>query len=319
MIFSIGGSSGVTWKDLLEVTHAAEELGFYGFYPSDHLMQVQQRGPSAARLDAPTMLACLAGHTRTLRLGPLVLGNLFRHPVITAKMFSTIDHATDGRVELGIGASWSPEEHRAHGFPYPPFKERLGRLQESLAIITGLWTQDRTTVEGRYYQVHDVPFEPKPVQKPYPPIIVGGSSPGTLRIAATYANEWNILGAPRLVAQDIERMRGVCKEMGRDFGSIRVSHQMALLMTDRKDEAERFVKQHMDAAAASPNFKASPLYASAEEQVRDNILAGDAPEVIEGVRRWQEMGVSHLNFLTPRPFNRSILERFSAEVMPAFA
>jgi F420-dependent oxidoreductase-like protein len=318
MIFSIGGSSGVNWKDLLEVTRAAEELGFYGFYPSDHLMQVQQRGPSAARLDAPTMLACLAGYTRTLRLGPLVLGNLFRHPVITAKMFSTIDQATNGRVELGIGASWSPEEHQAHGFPYPPFKERLARLDEALQIITGLWTQERTTVEGKYYQVHDVPFEPKPVQKPHPPIIVGGSNPGTLRIAAHYADEWNILGAPRLVAQDIERMKTVCAEQGRDFGTLRVSHQMALLITDSKEEADRFVKQHMDAAAASPNFKLSPLYGSAEEQVRDNILAGDAETVKDAVRRWQELGVTHLNFLTPRPFNRAVLERFSAQVMPAF-
>jgi alkanesulfonate monooxygenase SsuD/methylene tetrahydromethanopterin reductase-like flavin-dependent oxidoreductase (luciferase family) len=239
--------------------------------------------------------------------------------VITAKMFSTIDHATGGRAELGIGASWAKHEHLAHGFPYPPLKERLARLEESLGVITALWTQENATFEGKYYQLRGVPSDPKPVQKPYPPIIIGGSNEGTLRIAARYANEWNVQGARLKAAEDIERMKAVCAESGRAYSELRVSHQMTMLITDKKDEAEAFVQRQIAGAANNPDFRESPLYPNVEAQVRDNVLAGDADTIKQGVRRWQDLGVTHLNFMTPRPFDRSILERFSREVMPAFA
>jgi len=319
MIFSIGGSSGLTWTGLLEVVQTAEELGYFGFYPSDHLMQIAAgRGTSGARLDAPTMLACLAGYTSKIRLGTLVLGVLFRNPVIVAKMFNTIDQATDGRVELGIGATYSPEEHQLHGFDYPGFKERLGRLEEALEVIIALWTQDRATFEGKYYSVHGVEFEPKPVQTPYPPIIIGGKSPGTLRIAARFADDWDILGPPREVEASIAQMKTVCAQQGRDFGTLRVSHQMQLYLTNSKAESDAIMERQLQ-MASGPHFPQSSKYASAEEQVRDSLLIGDLDMVREGVRKWQALGVTHLNFMTPRPFNRPMLDRFAKDVMPAFA
>lgn len=317
MIFSIGGSSGLTWADLLEVTRTAEECGYYGFYPSDHLMQVSARG-APERLDAPTMLACLSGHTTKLRLGTLVLGVLFRSPVVVAKIFNTIDQASGGRVDLGIGAANQPEEHRLHGFEFPGLKERLGRLEEALAIITGLWTQERTTFEGEYYQVHDVQFEPKPIQKPHPPIIIGGASRRMVRIAARYAQDWNIHGAPRDLVDHIDQMKAVCQETGRDFSTLRVSTQTPFVLTKSKEEYEALVAQQLR-AASGPNFRLSPHYANAEEQVRDSLLAGDAEMLKEGVRRLQAAGISHINFVTPRPFNRAMVEEFSRDVMPAFA
>jgi alkanesulfonate monooxygenase SsuD/methylene tetrahydromethanopterin reductase-like flavin-dependent oxidoreductase (luciferase family) len=319
MIFSIGGSSGLTWQNLLEVVHTAEDCGYFGFYPSDHLMQIAVgRGTSGARLDAPTMIACLSGHTTRLRLGTLVLGVLFRNPVIVAKMFNTIDQATDGRVEMGIGATYSPDEHKLHGFPYPGFKERIARLEEALEVIVALWTQERATFEGRYYQVRGVEFEPKPVQKPYPPIIIGGASDATLRIAARFADDWDILGPPREVAARIAKMKEICTETGRDFSTMRVSHQMQLFLTESKSDYGAILDRQLQ-AAAGPNFHLSPHYGSAEEQVKDSLLAGDVDMVKEGVRKWQALGVSHLNFQTPRPFNRRMLERFASEVMPDFA
>jgi alkanesulfonate monooxygenase SsuD/methylene tetrahydromethanopterin reductase-like flavin-dependent oxidoreductase (luciferase family) len=318
MIFSIGGSSGLTWEILLEVVHTAEDCGYYGFYPSDHLMQIAARGTSGARLDAPTMIACLSGHTTRLRLGTLVLGVLFRNPVIVAKMFNTIDQATNGRVEMGIGATYSPDEHTLHGFEYPGFKERTARLQEALEVIIALWTQERATFEGKYYAVRGVEFEPKPVQKPYPPIIVGGASDATLRIAATYADEWDVLGAPRDVEAHIARMRTICDETGRDFSTLRISSQMDFTLTDSKQEYEGILDRQMQ-AASGPRFQLSPRYATPEEQIRDTLIAGDAGMVAESLRKWQEMGVSHINFRTPRPFNRAMIERFAGEVMPQFA
>jgi alkanesulfonate monooxygenase SsuD/methylene tetrahydromethanopterin reductase-like flavin-dependent oxidoreductase (luciferase family) len=318
MLFSIGGSSGLTWTDLLEVTRTAEDCGYYGFYPSDHLMQITAGRGSAARLDAPTMLACLAGYTTRLRLGTLVLGVMFRHPVIVARIFNTIDQATGGRVDLGIGAANQPEEHRLHGMYFPPLKERLARLDEALAIITGLWTQERTTFEGQYYQVYDVQFEPKPVHKPHPPIIIGGASARMVRIAARYADDWNIHGSPGEIADHIEQMKEVCKETGRDFNTIRVSTQVPFQMMDSKAEYEALLERQMQ-AANSPDFKLSPRYSTPEEQIRESLLAGDAEMLKEGIRKRQEVGLQHINFQTPRPFNRVMVERFAKEVMPAFA
>jgi alkanesulfonate monooxygenase SsuD/methylene tetrahydromethanopterin reductase-like flavin-dependent oxidoreductase (luciferase family) len=319
VLFSIGGSSGLTWPALLEVVQTAEECGYFGFYPSDHLMQIAAgRGPSGARLDSVTMIACLAGYTTKLRLGTLVLGVLFRHPVIVAKMFNTIDQATNGRAELGIGATYSPDEHTLHGFAYPDFKERLGRLEEALEVIIALWTQQRATFNGKYYSLGGVEFEPKPVQKPYPPIIIGGKSKGTLRIAARFADDWDILGPPRDVEASIAQMKAICAERGRDFAKLRVSHQMQLFLTDSKADYEAIVDRQVQ-AASGPHFPLSTRYASPEEQVRDSLLGGDVEMVKEGVRKWKALGVTHLNFMTPRPFNRPMLERFAKEVMPEFA
>jgi alkanesulfonate monooxygenase SsuD/methylene tetrahydromethanopterin reductase-like flavin-dependent oxidoreductase (luciferase family) len=314
MLFSIGGSSGLMWKDVLEVVHTAEDCGYYGFYPSDHLMQVTARG-APQRLDAPTMLACLAGHTNRLRLGTLVLAVTFRHPVVVARIFNTLDQASDGRADLGIGAANQVEEHRVYGLAFPGLKERLARLEEALEIITSLWTQERTTFKGSYYEVDDAGFEPKPVHKPHPPIIIGGASPTMMRIAARFADDWNVHGAPRDLAARAAQMQTVCKEHGRDFSTIRLSTQVSFVLTDSKSEHEALVERDLKA----PNFHLSPNYTSPEEQVRDSLLAGDPEMLKEGIRRYQAAGVQHMNFVTPRPFNREMVERFSKEVMPAFA
>ncbi len=177
MRFSLAGIAGLTWSQLAEAATTAEALGFYGFYASDHLL-TPGPGPttitpsSSEHLDALTAVAALAGHTRSLRLGTMVVGNLFRHPVILAKVISTIDHASGGRVELGIGANWRRAECDIYGFPFPPLQERLGRLENTLQIITSLWGRERTTVEGGYHELSDAPFLPKPLQQPWPPIIM---------------------------------------------------------------------------------------------------------------------------------------------------
>jgi alkanesulfonate monooxygenase SsuD/methylene tetrahydromethanopterin reductase-like flavin-dependent oxidoreductase (luciferase family) len=320
MIFSMGGSSGLGWKEYLEVGQTCEELGFYGFYPSDHLGPIQAgRGPATDRLDAMTALAALSGHTKKLRLGALVMGNHFRHPVMTAKVVGALDHVSGGRAELGLGASATKGEHESHGFEYPPFQERLERLDEALALIKALWTQEPATFEGKHYHVREVSYYPKPVQKPYPPIIVGGSNIGTLRIAARHADEWNTTATPlKTQAEFIRQMREVCAEVGRDFSTLRVSHQMTVVLTGTKEEKERFLERQIALAKGNPRYKLLPQYTSAEEQVRDSVIAGDAEEVKAGVQRWRDLGVVHLNLHTPRPFNRPMLERFAAKVMPAF-
>jgi alkanesulfonate monooxygenase SsuD/methylene tetrahydromethanopterin reductase-like flavin-dependent oxidoreductase (luciferase family) len=316
MIFSVGGSSGLGWKDYLEVAQACDELGFYGFYPSDHLGPIQAgRGPATDRLDAMTALAALSGHTKRLRLGALVMGNHFRHPVMTAKIVGALDHVSGGRAELGLGASATKDEHVGHGIEYPPFKERLERLDEALELIKALWTQERATFHGKHYTLEGVEYHPKPVQKPYPPIIVGGSNIGTLRIAARHADEWNTTATPlKTKAAFIQQMR----EMGRDFSTLRVSHQMTIHLASDRADAQRFVERQISLATSNPRFKLQPQYTSAEEQVRDSFIVGGVEEIKEGLRKWLGLGVTHMNMPTPRPFKRQVLERMAKDVAPAF-
>ena len=317
MWFSVGGSSGLSWNDFLDVAKACDDLGFYGFYPSDHLGPVGRGGPSA-RLDAMTVLAALSALTRRLRLGALVMGNHFRHPVMTAKIVGALDHVSGGRAELGLGQGGNKEEHVNHGMAHPPFKERLEHLDEGLQVIRALWTQDKATFAGKHYRLDGVEYEPKPVQKPYPPIIVGGSGMGTMRIAARHADEWNTTEVPlKTQATLVERMKELCAEEGRDFSTLRLSHQLTMQLLD-KPEAERFLERQVEQASRNPRFKLHPEYTSIEDQVRDTVIVGGPEEMKEAVGKWLAAGVTHLNIHTPRPFERRLLEGIAAVVMPAF-
>ena len=318
VLFSVGGSSGMGWADFLEVCQTCDELGFHGFYPSDHLMQVQQgKGTSGQRLDAPTAMAALSGHTKRLRLGVLVMNNLFRHPVITAKMFNALDHASGGRAELGMGGGWSKPEHTVHGMDYPAFSERIERLDEALSVIRALWTQESASFQGKYYQLHEAPMMPKPVQQPYPPIIVGGVSDRTLRVAAKHADDWNQIEPLEEARRNIERMKAVCAEVGRDFSAMRLSVQVPFKLSDDKAE----VDAHVQRSAANFNYgthKVSEFYNSLEDQVRASQLTGSVEDIKEQVAKWVEIGVNHFILTTPRPFDRNVLEKIAGAVAPTF-
>ncbi|MFN0072826.1 MAG: LLM class flavin-dependent oxidoreductase [Chloroflexota bacterium] len=320
MKFSVGGSGGLGWQGHVDVAAALEELGYYGFYPSDHLMPIVDRGGDQDRLDAPSALLALSGRTTRLRLGCMVQANLLRHPVITAMMVNTLDHASNGRAELGIGAGGNRREYDIHGFPYPDtVEERIARLDEAVGLITTLWANERTTFEGQYYRVHDAPFFPKPIQQPHPHIFIGGMHVGTMRVAAKFADEWNALGALKEVESRRERMRGLCDEVGRDFEKLQISKQGAFLLTDDRAEAQRFIDRQISHLTANPSFKLPAGYTSPEELAREAHFVGSSSELVELIGRWREIGVHHLNFQTPRPFKRDMLERFAAEVMPSFS
>ncbi len=319
VLFSVGGSSGMGWQDFLEVCQTCDELGFHGFYPSDHLMQVQQgKGTTPNRMDALTAMAAVSGHTKRLRLGVLVVNNLFRHPVIVAKMFNTIDHASGGRAELGMGGGWSEIEHTTHGMEWPPFRERIERLDEALSLIRALWTEEPASFKGKYYCIDEAPMMPKPMQKPYPPIIVGGTSDRTMRVAAKHADDWNQIEPLESARRNIERMKAVCAESGRDFSQLRLSVQVPFKVSDSKAE----IDAHVARAAANFNYGAhakSEHYATLEDHVRASQLLGSVEDIKEQVARWVDIGVNHFILTTPRPFDRASLEKIAGDVAPTFA
>jgi F420-dependent oxidoreductase-like protein len=231
---------GASYATLRRVAKATEDLGFDAFFRSDHYLKMGgvsgQPGPS----DAWATLAALAVETSRIRLGTLVTSATFRYPGPRAVTVAGIDEMSGGRVELGIGAGWYEAEHAAYGIPFPPTRERFDRLEEQLAIITGLWQTpagEKFSYEGTHYQVADSPGLPKPVQRPRPPVIIGGHGPRrTPALAARYADEFNIaFSRPDEVAAQFGRVREACAAAGRDPGSL--VYSAAQVVCCGKDEA----------------------------------------------------------------------------------
>ncbi len=230
---------GASYDQLLAVARCAEEEGYDAFFRSDHYLKMSDVDGLPGPTDAWITLAGLARDTRTIRLGTLVTSATFRLPGPLAVAVAQVDAMSGGRVELGLGAGWFADEHRAYGIPFPPTGERFERLEEQLTVITGLWGDDPTfSFEGRHYQVADSPGLPKPWQKPHPPVIVGGAGARrTPRLAARFADEFNSpFLAPADAAAQFERVRQACADAGREPASMRFSS--AVVVCCGSDDAE---------------------------------------------------------------------------------
>jgi F420-dependent oxidoreductase-like protein len=297
---------GATYEDLLAVARTAEELGFDGFFRSDHYLRMGDGDPGPGPTDAWVTLAGLARETSRVRLGTLVTAGTFRLPGPLAITVAQIDAMSGGRVELGIGAGWFDDEHRAHGIPFPSTRERFDRLDEQLAIIAGMWTTpvgETFSFSGRYYELHDSPALPKPVQSPHPPIIIGGyGTKRTPALAARYAQEFNLAFPPLAIyAEYVDRVQQACAEAGRDPASLRTT--VALVVCCGHDEAE--FRRRADAIGRQP------------DELRENGAAGLPGEVVDTLRAFEAVGAetAYLQLLDVSDLEHIAL--LAAEVMPA--
>jgi F420-dependent oxidoreductase-like protein len=203
-----------SWPELLARTRETEALGFDGLFLVDHFYGLfDVMDPTH---EAYTMLAALAPFTQSLRLGVMVCGNTYRNPAFLLKQAVTVDHISGGRVDFGVGAGWTEREHEAYGWPFPTARERVDRFAEALEIWDLLQLEERTTYEGQHYQIVDAPFEPKPLQRPRMPVLIGGSGPRMLRLAARHADIWNAVGTPDEGGALNQRLDAACVEEGRD-------------------------------------------------------------------------------------------------------
>jgi len=293
--FAVWPSMNDPWAETLAIARHAEATGWDGVYYADHFM------PNDADVSAPvgecwTTLAALAAAVPRIRIGPLVTGNTYRHPAVLAKMAATVDIISGGRLVLGLGAGWQENEHRAYGIEFSTVGGRLSRLEEACHVITSLFANRRTTFAGRYYQLTDAPLEPKPLQSPVPLLIGGGGEQRTLRIAARYANEWNVWGSPEVLARKGQILDRYCEELGRDPRTIRRSAQALLVMTDDRSLIERV------RASGRP------------------VLGGTGPELRALVEQYAEAGVNELiipGFTIGRTLDEKLatLDRFNEEVI----
>jgi F420-dependent oxidoreductase-like protein len=214
-----------TIQALRDVWRIADEAGFDHVWDFDHLASIGPNGTERPVYEGWTLLAAIAASTRRVRFGALVTGNTYRHPAVLAKMAVTVDHLSGGRLEFGIGAAWAEAEHQMFGIE--GLEHRVGRLRESLEVMTSLWTRERTTFDGRYYHFKDAIANPKPIQKPHPPIWIGAGGDQMLQIVARYADVWNVSGAstPGAAAELSEKLDAACLKVGRDPAQIRRSAQ----------------------------------------------------------------------------------------------
>jgi F420-dependent oxidoreductase-like protein len=295
---------GATYNDLLAVARRAEELDFGAFFRSDHYLGMGTEGLPGPT-DAWTTLAGLARETSKIRLGTLMTSATFRLPGPLAITVAGVDQMSAGRVELGIGAGWFEAEHKAYGIPFPDTKERFDRLEEQLAVITGLWETplgEMFSFDGRYYQLQDSPALPKPVQSPRPPVLIGGKGKvRTPALAARYADEFNIpFESAEFTAAQFDRVRAACEAAGRDPASLVYSN--ALVLCVGRDESQ------LAARAAAIGREVGEL--------RENGLAGTPDEVVDKVGRYAETGATRLYLQVLDLADLDHLDLVADKVMP---
>ena len=298
---------GASYDQLLRVAQHAESLGFDGFFRSDHFLAIEGDGLPGPT-DAWATLAALARETSRLRLGTLLSSATFRLPGLLAITVAQVDQMSGGRVELGLGAGWFDDEHHAYGVPFPPMRERFERLGEQLAIVTGLWATpagERFSYSGRHYTLEDSPALPKPLQRPRPPVILGGAGPSwTPRLAARYADEFNVpfLGVDD-AARQYDRAREACVAAGRDPSSLRLS--AAVTVCCGRDEAEAARR----AAAIGRDLP----------DLCEHGAAGTPDEVSARCRAYGELGASTIYLQVLDLSDLDHLSLIAAEVLPALS
>jgi len=212
--FGICTDQNMPWEKNVERWQLFERLGYESAWLCDHLVQPSR--PNGPYLEAWSLLGGLAARTEKIRIGVLVTSNTFRFPQVLAKMAVTVDHISNGRLEVGLGAGWYEPEHTMFGIPFPETKELVGRFREAVQVIDLLTREDTSSFDGKYYQLKDAQSRPASIQKPRPPLVIGAFGPRMLKIVATYADTWNAFGTPAEMRERNQMLDDYCRELGRD-------------------------------------------------------------------------------------------------------
>jgi F420-dependent oxidoreductase-like protein len=309
----IEGQEDVTWADWVALADACEVLGIEALFRSDHYLSVLGDHGRGA-LDAWGTINALAAMTTKLRLGALVSPATFRHPSVFAKLAVTADHVSGGRIEVGLGAGWMEAEHRAYGFPFPPLRDRMDAYAEQLEIVHRSFEPGAFSFHGKHFTVEDLDAQPKPVQQPHPPFIVGGSAaPRGARLGARWADEYNFaFASPEQAAEKRHAVHEACRDVGRDPATIVVSLMTGLVLGADRDEVARSageIARHQGKHVEDPHAYAAEL--------SGNWIVGTPDEVVARLREYEAAGVERvfLQHLLHRDLDA--VELLAREVIPA--
>ncbi|WP_448575970.1 TIGR03560 family F420-dependent LLM class oxidoreductase [Thermomicrobium sp.] len=313
----IEGQEDVTWQRWLRLIELAERLGFESLWRSDHLFSVLGV-PERETLALWPSLTVVALRSQRITFGQLVSPVSFRHPVELAQHAVALDHVSGGRYVLGLGAGWYEREHQGFGFPLLSVRERLDRLAEALQVIQLLWTGEEVSYEGQYFRLERAQLRPRPRQGNRVPIVIGGRGEHrTLRLAARYANEWNVTNVDLVDHQrKIELLREYCREQGRDPDSIVCSWMVAHIIG--RDQTE-LLERARRLAVWFPQWSDRPPEAILAEARRRNWLVGSPEEVVEQIRTRARIGVQRIMLQTFDLDDTEALALFAREVVPAVA
>ena len=277
-------------NDISYITHSlknlvskAENSGFDSFWVMDHFHQIQFVGkPEDPMLEGWTVLSMLAGITTKIKLGTLVTGIIYRYPSVLAKIASTLDVLSKGRLFMGLGAAWNEQESLAYGINFPSNQERLLRLEETIQIIRKMWTEEPcASFNGKYFQIINAYCNPKPIQKPSPPILVGGGGERkTLKIVAKYAYACNLFGSTESIKKKLDILKEHCKSVGRDFDSILKTKLGTIVLDDNREVAKDRVEE---------TFRGVP-----EEQIKEFVIYGTPEDILKQIEALQQVGIQYL-------------------------
>lgn len=297
---------GATFEALARHWQAAEQLGYASVWLDDHFYGVLTPQWDDS-LECWTLMAALARETSSLRFGTLVACNGYRPPALVAKMAASVDHISDGRLEFGLGAGWYEQEFTAYGFEFPPIATRLRQLDEALRICKLMWAEPQASFAGKHFRVHEAWCNPKPVQKPHPPIMVGGGGEKVLlRIVAEHADRWNFGGSVADFRQKLPILEDHCRAIGRDYAAIEKSWFGNVLI----EPTEQRLQQRLAKRAARMG--------AAADQLDQRMIAGTPEQVIARINEFVAIGVTHFIAMFGRVDRLDATELFGREVIPAF-
>lgn len=308
----VEGQEGVTWEEWVALARACEDSGLEGLFRSDHYLSMSDEAHRGA-LDAWATLSGLAAITSRIRLGTMVSPATFRHPSVLAKMAATADHISGGRVELGLGAGWFDKEHSAYGFDFPETSERMAMLAEQIEIIHGQWSDDGYSFKGSHYSIDSLNALPKPVQRPHPPIIVGGSGGAkSIALAARWADEYNTV-MPTLEEARTHRRRleRAWRDNDRDPAGVVMSFMSTCIIG--RDEAE-LMGRTKKVLERTGNDKAPDVYL---EEAQASRIVGTTEQAVERLKSYEAVGIDRVMLQHLAHADVAMVELLGSEVVPA--
>ncbi len=285
------------YEAMTNIVTTGDELGYDSAWVVDHFHTVPTPTQEIT-FECMMMLAALARDTKNIRIGQIVLCNSYRNPALLAKMASTLDVLSHGRLNFGIGAGWYEHEYKAYGYPYPDAPERLRMLREALKVIHAMWSQEEAVFEGKYYQVRGAINQPKGVQKPHIPILIGGSGEKvTLKLVALYGDACNVGGDLKTLQHKLEVLKEHCENVGRNFSDIHVTTGTYCSIADTDEEALALVPE------------------ARKNGLADTALVGSPATIRERIATLEAHGVHELiiDFPFPSAKNLEPLRRFAKE------
>ena len=297
------------FESVKKCAQLVEEGGFVWFSFMDHLWQIPDNGYLDEEFfDCYTFLPAIAAVTEKMELGALVTCVHFRNPTLLGRMIATLDHISQGRAVLGIGAGWYEDEFKAYGFDFPNSAERIHRLEDAIKLIKEMWTQESpVTYHGEYYEIENLILEPKPVQKPHPPILVGGGGRQLLRVVAKLADRYNIPNlSPEEYSKKLDVIAQHCKVVGRDYSKIQKTVVNPVIIRETSEKAHECYENLQSMTESGPTSR---------DKYRG--LIGTSKEVVNQLEKFREMGVELFIVKSPKNDRDTVIE-FINNVIPCF-